>query len=157
VKLPIIIHPKNSGIIIINYPGFNGEINGYNNKYRTLAKLMQERIGAVIQSGNQYHEMLDYKESVKDDLRAVIEYSLENAENICQTKIPTIYLVGFSAGASAIAAVAHEYPAVSKILLISPSADAGFESLQKGLSEYTGEVYILSGSNDDVEQSNRLF
>lgn len=162
VKLPIAIHQNNqkSGIIIISYPGFNGDINGYNNKYLALADFMQERIGAtVIRSGNHYYLNLDYRESVQDDLRAVIGYALKNSKEICGSENPILYLMGFSAGASAVAAISYEYPAVKKILLMAPSGDAGPEALEKGLSEYTGEVFIAVGTDDEVvgSESAKIF
>ncbi len=151
VEIPITIHVnQEKEIIILNYPGFNGDINGYNNKYLTLAKSLQEKVGAVIQMGNQYNDELDYTESVQDDVRAVIEYAIEHASEICKSENPQIYLMGFSAGASAIAAVCHEYPEVKKILLMAPSGDAGQESVEKGLSEFSGEVFIVIGANDEV-------
>lgn len=58
--------------------------------------------------------------------------------------------MGFSAGASAIAAISYEYPSVKKILLMAPSGDAGHEALEKGLSEYVGEIFIAVGANDEV-------
>jgi dienelactone hydrolase len=139
-----------SGRIIINYPGCMGDIDGYNNKYLTLANFVQEKVGAVIRTGNEFYNGFDYSKSVQDDLRTIIEYAIENSEEICGAKVPAIYLMGFSAGASAIAAVAHEYPQVQKILLMAPSGDAGEEAVSKGLGEFTGEVYVLGGANDDV-------
>lgn len=150
IKITMEIH-KNlaSGCIIINYPGFEGSINGYNNKYIYLADFMREKIGAVIRISNNQHSGLDYKKSVQDDLRVVINYATTNSENICGAKVPKIYLLGFSAGASAVAAVAHEFPQVQKILLISPSYDAGEDDIFEGLTKFQGEIYILSGENDD--------
>lgn len=148
---PIAIHPKqDSGIIIINYPGYNGDIDGFNNKYGKLAQFMQEKIGAVLRSPNIEHNNIDYRESVKDDLKALIEYALKNSERICGSVNPQIYLMGFSAGASAIAAVAHEFKEVTKILLVSPSMDAGPEAVLYGLNHFTGEVYVVAGDNDTI-------
>jgi len=146
----IAIHPAiGSGRIIINYPGFAGDIDGYNNKYRTLAEFMAQKIGSVVRMSNQYRVGLDYHATVQEDLRAVILYALENSMSICGTEDPDIYLMGFSAGASAVSAVAYEFKQVKKILLVSPSLDAGEISMRKGLAEFTGEVYIVAGENDN--------
>jgi alpha/beta superfamily hydrolase len=151
LSIPLAIHANNeSGCITISYPGAMGDIDGYNAKYRTLADFIQEKVGAVIRLGNHYHRGFDYGKSIQDDLRAVISYAIKNSKEICGAKVPVIYLMGFSAGASAIAAVAYEFPQVRKILLISPSGDAGEEDVTKGLAEFTGEVYIVAGENDDV-------
>lgn len=151
----VLVHSNDSGIIIINYPGFNGDINGYNNKYQKIADMLCERgIGAVARTSNLQVSGVDYSESVKDALRSTIEYALQNRIAICGSDAPTIYLMGISAGASAVAAVAHEYVhldwGVEKILLIAPSGDAGLDSIKTGLINYTREVYITVGANDEV-------
>ena len=63
---------------------------------------------------------------------------------------PIIYLMGVSAGASAIASVAHEFTEVRKVLLIAPSGDAGSENMREGLKKYTGELYIVVGEHDGI-------
>jgi len=89
-----------------------------------------------------------------DSLRAVIEYCLNEAVHVCGSDSPEIYLAGFSAGASTSAAVASEYPQVTKMLLISPSADVDTEVLRRGLSNCRGELNITLGDNDYVVGSN---
>lgn len=151
LSIPLAIHAnRESGCITISYPGAMGDIDGYNAKYRTLANLIQEKVGAVIRLGNHYFQGFDYSKSIQNDLRAVVGYAIENSKDICGAKVPVIYLMGFSAGASAIAAVAYEFTQVRKILLISPSGDAGKEDITRGLAEFAGEVYIVAGENDDV-------
>lgn len=151
LSIPLAIHPnRESGYIIINYPGVMGDIDGYNAKYRTLANFLQEKVGAVIRLGNHYFSDFNYDKSVQDNLRAVINYAIKNSKEICGSKVPVIYLMGFSAGAAAIAAIAHEFPHVRKILLVSPSGDAGEEDMTRGLAEFTGEVYIVAGENDNI-------
>lgn len=151
LSIPLAIHVNlESGCITINYPGAMGDIDGYNSEYQTLANFIQEKVGAVIRLGNHYFSGFSYSKSIQDNLRAVINYAIENSKDICGAKTPVIYLMGLSAGASAIAAVAHEFSQVRKILLISPSCDAGKDDITKGLAEFTGEVYIVAGENDDV-------
>ena len=49
-EIGIIVHPSGgAGAVIINYPGFNGHIDGFNNKYRKLgAHLAELSIGAFV-------------------------------------------------------------------------------------------------------------
>ncbi len=151
LRLPIIIHSSKAGpVIIINYPGYNGDIDGYNMKYAVMATRMSEQIGTVIRIGNHHHSNTNYQETVQDDLRAIVTHALENAKEICGHENPHIYITAFSAGASAAAAIAHEFPQVTKLLLISPSFDAGESAIRSGLEKYTGEIHILAGANDDV-------
>jgi pimeloyl-ACP methyl ester carboxylesterase len=140
-----------SAAIIINYPGFKGDIDGYNKKHLTLAQLMaQRRLGGVVQMGNAYRENRDYKLSVINDLRAVVEHALEHARHICGVARPDLYLIGTSAGGGAVAAVAGEYRAVKKILLMAPSTNAAQTIVKKRFPQFTGEVYIVVGEKDDV-------
>ena len=59
-------------------------------------------------------------------------------------------LMGFSAGASAIAGAAHHFPEVTKVLLYAPSGDMGQEAVRQGLRDFHGEVYIVIGAQDEV-------
>lgn len=167
MKQKIIVHPNDSGVIIVNYPGWNGDVNGYCNKYQKIADMLCERgVGAVVRTSNLQVEGVDYEKSVKDVLRGTTDYVLENRVSICGSDTPSIYLMGISAGAGAIAAVAHEYVhqdwGVEKILLIAPSGDAGFQSIKTGLVNYTRDLYIIVGSDDEIvgvgsaEQFSRL-
>ncbi len=155
MKQQILVHPNDSGVIIVNYPGWNGDVNGYNNKYQKIADMLCEKgVGAVVRTSNLQIEGIDYAESVKDVLRRTIEHALQNRIAICGSDAPSIYLIGISAGASAIAAVAHEYVhqdwGVEKILLIAPSGDAGLDSIKTGLINYTRDIYITVGADDEV-------
>lgn len=151
LTLELAVHKSLSKTIIINYPGYRGDINGYNNKYVTLADFLQEKnLSAIVRIANFPVNSVPYHKSVKDNLQFVIEYVLDNAAKICGEPLPTINLMGFSAGAGAIAAVAHNFPSVAKILLAAPSQDAGVDDISEGLNAYRGEVYIVVGANDEV-------
>lgn len=137
--------------IIINYPGYNGHIDGFNNKYRTLgAHLAKLGVGAFVQMPNLQHQNEDYRVSLVQDLRAVVEHVLRTAEEFCATDVPDIYLMGFSAGAGACAAFANSHPMIKKVLLMAPSGDASQTLVERSLAEYRGEVYIVNGLNDEV-------
>lgn len=147
LKLDVAVHPNKSGRIIVNYPGLGGDIDGYNLKYRKLAQFMQgEGLGAVVRSfGPDF-----WRYTVDTGLRKMLDYICENAEEISGVTKPEILLMGFSAGASAIAAIAHSYERVSRILLMAPSGDMRMEAVTEGLQKFAGEVYIVIGQEDDV-------
>jgi dienelactone hydrolase len=151
VKIAIEIYEKISDCIVIAYSGYNEDVDDdeSSQKYTLLADFMRKKIGAVIRVGNNHYQDLNYEKSIQDDIIEVIDYALKNSEKICSAKIPKIYLLGFSAGASAIMAIAHKFSHVQKILLISPSYDAGEDDIFEGLEKFQGEIYILSGENDD--------
>lgn len=153
--IPVTVHRNNTGVVIINSHGLGGLKDGYNNKYLKIAQLLTGLgVGSVVRYQSSLFPFafqdVNMTFLLLDNLRAVIEYCLDEAMLLCGSDIPEIYLAGFSAGASTSAAIAHEYPQVKKMLLISPSADVGTEVLRKGLSNYRGELYITLGDNDYV-------
>ncbi len=152
VKFDIIVRPcKHMRTVIINYPGYNGDIHGYNGKYDAISRHMCMRgIGAFVQMPNTLQKNEEYQDSVIADLEAVCEYVLQNASHMCATSEPTLYLMGVSAGASAVAAVASKYAHVKRILLIAPSKSARYTLIKHRISSFTGEVYIAIGANDSV-------
>lgn len=139
------IHPLNNGKILINYPGAEGDINGYNRKYETLANhIVDSKLAAVVRSGNPYVGKWD------TSIRKMLDYVLEHSQEICGSKQPELYLMGFSAGAGSISTLAWEYPEVTKILLMAPAISVGADAVAKGLRQFTGEVYIVIGDSDEV-------
>jgi dienelactone hydrolase len=145
------IHPHlGANAVVINYPGYNGNIDGYAQKYEKLAcRIVEKDVAAVVRMGNEDRLGFLYEESLIGDLRVTIEYVIGNAAKMCATSTPDIYLMGFSAGAGAVAAVAAEYPAVKKILLIAPAGDAGNRNIAN-LAHFQGEVYVTVGAWDEV-------
>jgi len=100
--------------------------------------------------GNPDFPNLPYPKGMIDNFRFVLDYCLSNGRELSGKEDPSLYLMGFSAGASTIAAVSGDYPSVKKILLMAPSGDAGQEAVERGLGKFTGEVYIAVGENDEV-------
>jgi dienelactone hydrolase len=152
-QIPLVIHPsKQDGVIVINYPGFNGDISGFNDKYKKVANFVSGRceIGTVVRMGNHYEPMLDYSDSVIDDLAAVMKFCRERSEEFCRAVAPRFYLMGFSSGAGAIAAIAGENKDVEKVLLVAPSGDASRQRVTTSLKKYTGELYAVVGDHDEV-------
>ena len=151
IEFEINIHDlPQSNVIVINDPGYQGDIDGYRGKYRTLADLIRRKgIGAVIRMDNRYRYGFAYEKSAVCDLRTVIDYALSNARNICSTDQPDLYLMGFSAGAGAIAIVAPDYPQIKKLLLLAPAVDAGKNAIEQAFGKFRGEVYIAVGEYDE--------
>jgi len=144
-ELDVAIHPLNNGKIIINVPGADGSINGYNDKYIKIANyLIKQKIGAVVRIPNI--SSLGFGWDI--NLRETLSYVLDNAKEICGSNKPEIYLMGLSAGAGAISMTAWEYPEVTKILLIEPALIFSGEHGVAGIREYKGEVTIVVGKGD---------
>lgn len=117
--------------------------------------MQSEQLGAVVRTSG-------YSDSeIPRDiyLNAALEYSKQHAWEVSGETNPEIYLMGFSAGASAIAARAHLHPEVTRILLAAPSSDLGLDLVREGLMKFTGEVYILIGQDDEIvgQESGKIF
>jgi dienelactone hydrolase len=151
INFEINIHDcPESNVIIVNYPGYQGDIDGYQGKYRTVADLIRRKgLGAVVRMDNQCRYGFLYEKSVVADLKATIDYALANAKTICSTSEPDLYLMGFSAGAGATAIVAADYPQITKVLLLAPSVDAGKTAIEEAFGKFRGEVYIAVGQYDE--------
>lgn len=149
--IEVAIHPHLNGIIVLNYPGITGTIDGYNNKYGQLADFIQEKgIGTVVRMGNEYFDNLPYPKGMIDNFKYVIEHCLTQGRQLSGSDNPKLYLMGFSAGSSTIAAIAGDYSEIEKILLVAPSGDAGQKAIESGLAKFTGEVYITVGDRDEM-------
>lgn len=154
LEIDLHIHRADSNAVLIMYPGADGDIDGYNQKYRKIANLIQsKRIATVIRLDNKYcyMERLPYCESMINKLAYVIEHILKNAERITGQEKIELYLAGVSAGASAIATILHEFSSVKKVLFIAPAESAGLENISRGLKRYEGEVYLTAGEKDEIK------
>ncbi len=155
IGIPVTVHPSRIGVVIINSHGLGGSKDGYNDKYVRIAEHLRNlEVGSVIRYQSSLFpfafQNVEMNVLSEGNLRAVIEYAIRDAYRVCGSYNPEICLAGFSAGASISAAVAHAYPQVTKMLLISPSADVEPRVLKRALSKYLGELYITSGDNDYV-------
>jgi len=151
IKLDLCVHSLAASHIIINYPGASRDVDGFRGRYKAIAAELQDRqLAPTVRVNNPFIRGVDYPSVLCDNLRFVIDYVLEHAEQICGRSDPSLYLMGHSAGASAIGAVAGEYPQVVKLLLLSPSLDAGKEEIRRGLADYAGSLHIVVGMEDNV-------
>lgn len=145
IDVEFAVHPNDSGRIIINVPGTRGEIDGYADKYKILGHHIQTQgLAAVVRVGNNFEGL-----PADINLNAAFTYAKDHAWEICGNPEPEILLMGFSAGASVIAARAHEHPEVTRILLGAPAKGVRGISVRDGISRFRGEVYIMIGDKDD--------
>lgn len=132
-------------------PGWDGAIDGYAQKYLKLGEhIRSHEIGAVVRSGNPDLIGFPFEVASRSRLIGMLAGIGRDSLAICDHPSPEIYLLGFSAGASVMAATAPHFPQITRMLLIAPSADAGYDALARGLGKYSGEVYIVVGADDEV-------
>ena len=152
-KLFVAIHPARASRIVVMIPGCDGTLAGYERKYAKLASyLVEAGLGAVVRTGNPMLPGLPYESVCQTNLRGVVDGALERSREICGEAAPELLLVGWSAGASAIAAQAAQIPQVTGILLFAPSGDAGEADLRAGLERYEGELFVVAAADDAVVQ-----
>ncbi|MBT3984990.1 hypothetical protein HOD38_03625 [archaeon] len=152
IELGIEVYPSTTGKVVIHQPGFYEKLQGYKNKYRTLARLIQERFGAAILMDNEERDYHPFHETATDDLLAVINFVVEHSREITGAEEPEICLMGFSAGGTSVGSIAGHHPLVEKVLLIGPShayeAYRGRDAIFESFERFEGEVFITQGDRD---------
>jgi alpha/beta superfamily hydrolase len=157
-KVQLAAHPTTCTKIVIIYPGLNATLDGESrvftqaspHRYRRLAERLQsEGVAAAIRVTNPRCGYYGGGQVALDRLRRAIDYALGHAQALCGDRRPELYLMGFSAGAGAAAALASDYQP-SRMLLIAPSGDVGPRRILTGLKEYAGELVLLVGEKDEV-------
>ncbi|HKA06863.1 MAG TPA: hypothetical protein VKD71_06365 [Gemmataceae bacterium] len=151
-------HPATRAKLVIIYPGLNATLEGESRhftqahpfRYRRLAERLQsEGVAAVIRVANPPCGYYGDGQVALDRLRRAIDYGLGHARSLCGNRRPELYLLGFSAGAGAAAALASDYQP-KRMLLIAPSGDVGPGRIIAGLKEYAGQLALLVGEKDEV-------
>jgi alpha/beta superfamily hydrolase len=157
-KVQLAAHPATSTKLVIIYPGLNATPDGESRhftqahpyRYRRLAERLQsEGVAAVIRVANPPCGYYGDGQVALDRLRRAIDYALEHARALCGNRRPELYLMGFSAGAGAAAALAGDYQP-RRMLLIAPSGDVDPQRIIAGLKEYAGQLVLLVGEKDKV-------
>jgi len=147
IEIPIGIHYLNNGKVMIHVPGYDERMDGYKDKYKTLAEFVQRKgLATVLRIdclGRLHHQL---ENTLPDDLRAILNYSIKDSRQICGSDNPEIYLMGFSLGTSVVSEVAYEFPQVKRVLLMGTG---GLDSKSvEGISRFSGEIYLVTGEND---------
>lgn len=161
INIPLAVNYTKTGKILINSPGLGGSKDGEEGIFSKIAKTLEAKnLASMVRYESSLFDFAFKKIGMEpllmDNLRAVINYSLEHAKDICGSDQPELFLAGYSAGASTTAAISAEYKQTVKMLLIAPSVDIDPATVEKSLSEYTSELYLISGDKDQVINSQAL-
>ena len=161
--VPITAYPTESGKVIVNSPG-SGELkDGREDRWKNLGHHLQERGLATFVTYNaprpDFQVQLEWEpysyqgaswnKILIESLCHTIDWSLENAVQLCGNESPAIYLTGFSSGGSAAGAAAHRYPSVQRLLLLSTYDSVG-DPFYEGVSAFTGDIYLVYGDEDPM-------
>jgi dienelactone hydrolase len=146
------VHPfYGSRKVAVICPGLHGTMDGYEGKYVAIAQSLQRRGFNVVRMENVPPEQLTrerYPEFALGNLRAILEFVTTVRTGV--DPAPRVMMMGTSAGGSAIAAAAVEFPEVEKILLVNPSSNVGLDAMKESMTRFTGDVAVLLGGADDV-------
>tara|TARA_B100001123_G_scaffold104936_1_gene121786 strand:- start:9298 stop:10011 length:714 start_codon:yes stop_codon:yes gene_type:complete len=159
--VPITAYPTESGVIVVNSPG-SGELkDGRENRWKNLGGHFQESGFATLVTYNaprpDFQVQLEtepysyrgasWNKLLMESLSHTIDWALENAAELCGHGFPAVYLSGFSSGGSAVGAVAHRYPCVERMLLLSTYDSVG-DPFYEGVTAFKGRIHVVYGGDD---------
>ena len=138
IVIDISVIPGNSDIVFLIIPGVDGSLDGYQDKYKTIAENINEKYQAtVVRMSNPSNPMgYHYR-----NLFEVLDY-IEKNIGIQNKKM---HVMGHSLGAYMIGATAHLYDYIDKILLINPATGLDQNELSN-LSE-RDKNYVVKGAD----------
>ena len=162
-SIPVTAYPTASNLIIVNSPG-SGELkDGRDNRWKNLGMHLQKQGLATLVTYNAPRP--DFKVQLEwepysyrgaswnriliESLSHTVDWAIENAQELCGNDSPPVYLTGFSSGGSAAGAVAHRYPNVQRLLLLSTYDSVG-DPFYEGVVSFTGDIYLLYGAQDTM-------
>lgn len=126
---------KGNSTIVFIKAGQDGSIYGYENKYLTIAKKLNEKYGyTVISSSNPF----DGNNPLDHDMNVVKEYCVNN--NIEDYKV---YYMGQSNGARIGISWGYQHPEIKKLLLINSPIFINWHILKNGIIESNNQEMIL--------------
>lgn len=141
IKIDISIIPGTSDIILLIVPGIDGSLDGYENKYKTIAENINQKYKAtVIRMSNPYNPMKYHYRNLFEVLNFIEKnFDLQNKK---------LYVMGHSLGAYMIGATAHIYDYIDKILLINPATGLDQNELTNMSERHIDKNIILIGDKD---------
>lgn len=147
-SLDVAIHPADSDTILLTIPGVDGSVDGYKDKYiRMVEKFQEINKTAAVRIANPFITSHHWESNP----RHALDYILQNTKEILGRSdiAPKILVVAHSAGASIIAKIASEFPAITGVLLINPAKKLLQASdIEKGLGDIVDNSAVVFGSND---------
>lgn len=153
-ELDIAIHTKKSNTILLIVPGIDGSVDGYMNKYVTIAEnIVTKHNAAVVRMPNPFIGS-DFWQS---NIRVVLQFIEDNAKDICGSNSFKLKIVAHSIGAYVVGELAWEYPFIDSVLLINPATGLDMQPFTKGLASFDGDPYVVIGSKDPAAERIDVF
>lgn len=160
-EIPVSAYPCDSGRMLLISPG-SGELkDGRNDRWRKLALHLQELGLCATVTYNaprpDFQVQLEWEaysyrgaswnRILIESASHAAEWALERATELCGSAEPEVCMAGFSSGGSAVGAVAHRYPQVQQLLLLSTYDSVG-DPFYEGVSRFTGDIFMGYGGQD---------
>ena len=160
-EIPVSAYPCPSGRMLIVSPG-SGELkDGRHDRWRKLARHLQEIGLCATVTYNaprpDFQVQLEWEPYsyrgaswngiLMESACHATEWALGRSQELCGTDAPEICMAGFSSGGSAVGAVAHLYPQVRQLLLLSTYDSVG-DPFYEGVSLFTGDIFMGYGAQD---------
>ncbi|MDQ2973661.1 MAG: hypothetical protein M3Q79_04250 [bacterium] len=144
--LEICVHPtSNSKTILLLVPGVDGSVDGYDNKYVTIAESIHKKHGAaIVRIDNPFISSFHWESNI----RRILDYIESNKTEICGNQSYELRIQAHSAGASIVATIAHEYSTISSLLLINIAMGLNTNGIIENIEHFQGNVTILMGDQD---------
>ena len=160
-EIPVSAYHCNSERLLIISPG-SGELkDGRHDRWRKLALHLQELGLCATVTYNaprpDFQVQLEWEaysyrgaswnRILIESVCHVTDWALGCSAELCGAGTPDICMAGFSSGGSAVGAVAHMYPQVRQLLLLS-SYDSVGDPFYEGISLFTGDIFMGYGGQD---------
>lgn len=146
-SLDIAVHPAKADTILLTIPGVDGSVDGYEHKYiRMVEAFQQKHSAAAVRIANSFITSHHWESNP----RHALEYIHRHLEEIAgRTGGVKIAIVAHSAGAAIIAKIAHEYPDITRLLLINPAKKLlGSSEMLRALGPLARAATVVFGSED---------
>lgn len=146
-SLDIAVHPAETDTILLSIPGVDGSVNGYEDKYiRMVEAFQQKRSAAGVRIANPFITSHHWESNPRHGLEYIHRHLKEIAG---QTRDVKIAVAAHSAGAAIIARIAHEFPDITRLLLINPAKKLlGSGEILRGLGPLAQNTTVVFGSED---------
>ena len=145
VYVNVAVHPGTTDEILLIIPGVDGSLDGYKQKYKTIAENINKKYGAtVVRMNNPFNLAHDHCRNLTEVLKYIEwEYDMSKMK---------LHIMGHSLGGYMAGAEAHKYSYIDKILLINPAMRLDFvemKAFEEGLKNRKKDKnFILIGSED---------
>ena len=126
---------KGNSVVVFIKVGQDGSIYGYDNKYLTIAKKLNEKYGySVITASNPF----DGNNPLDHDMNVVKNYCVKN-----KLKDYKVYYMGQSNGARIGISWGYSHPEIKKMLLINAPLFINWHTLKNGIIQSVNQKMVL--------------